>query len=383
MLKGNYRLAVNGNVSGSVSILLLISFLLLVPSGCQPIKALGKNPTGEDLKRIEKLPNYENGQFQNIERSYVGIVTPNRRGPRWLGLLKFFVGKPAHTKPSEGLPTAKTDLKTSTFDKPTVVWFGHSSFLLKANGANILFDPNFSGFAGPFPGLIDAFKGSNVYNSKDMPPIDAIVISHDHYDHLDYNTVKQLRKRTKRIIVPIGVGSHFRKWGFDPAMITELNWNESIMLNDQITITATPAHHRSNRGLEQRKTLWASYVIKAGSDKIYFSGDTGYSKHFKMIGDQYGPFDLAMMECGQYNKKWPGSHMFPTQTVQASLDLRAKTIIPIHWGKFAESEHTWNEPVKLLLPSADSAGLSVSVPFIGQPYSIGDIPQRFAWWDFQ
>ena len=222
-----------------------------------------------------------------------------------------------------------------------------------------------------------------MYNDKDMPEIDALVISHDHYDHLDYNTVKQLRKKTKRIIGPVGVGSHFRKWGFDADKITELNWNESVSLNDQISITAAPAHHRSNRTFEQRKTLWASYVVKAGSYKVYFSGDTGYSKHFKLIGDQYGPFDLAMMECGQYNKKWSGSHMFPTQTVQASLDLRAKTIIPIHWAKFAESEHAWNEPVKILLPSADSAGLSVSVPFIGQPYSIGDAPQRYPWWDFQ
>jgi len=362
--------------------LLTVLLLLIVPIACQPIKALGKNPSGDDLKKIEALPNYKNGEFQNLERIQAPVNTTARRVPRWLGMTKYLFGKPKITRPSKPMPVVITDLINTSYQKPTVTWFGHSSILVKTTTANILIDPSFSGFAGPLSGLVKAFKGSNVYDGRDMPVIDALVISHDHYDHLDYQTIRQLRKKVKRVIVPMGVGSHFRKWGYDPKIITELNWNDSTTLTDKVTITATPAHHRSNRTFESRKTLWASYVIKADGYKIYFSGDTGYSKHFKIIGDQYGPFDLAMIECGQYNKRWSQSHLFPTQTVQATIDLKAAMTIPIHWGKFAESDHPWNEPVKLLVASADSLHVPVSIPYIGQPYSIGDPAINYNWWDF-
>jgi L-ascorbate metabolism protein UlaG (beta-lactamase superfamily) len=284
--------------------------------------------------------------------------------------------------PSKELPVVITDLKSSTFQKPTVIWFGHSSFLIKTATANILVDPNLSDFAGPFRGSIRAFAGTDVYRVKDMPVIDALIISHDHYDHLDYKTVKKLRKKIKRVIVPIGVGSHFIHWGYDPNIITELNWNDSIKINDKLSIRATPAHHRSNRTLVTRKTLWASYVVRADGYKIFYSGDTGFSKHFKMIGDQYGPFDLALLECGQYNIKWPQSHMFPPQVAQAAHNLKAAMTMPVHWGKFAESDHPWNESIKLFLTAADSLRVPVTIPFIGQPYTIGDRPQLIEWWNF-
>ena len=359
-------------------------FLSMIPAGCKPFLSLGQNPSGEDLKKIETLPNYQNGEFQNLERipSPISQQSTARRGPRWLGMTKYLFGKPKITRPSRPVPVAITDLKKTTYEKPTVVWFGHSAVLLKTKTANILFDPSFSNYAGPLSGLVKAFEGTNAYDYRDMPEIDALVISHDHYDHLDYTTVKKLRKKVKRVIVPIGVGSHFRKWGYAADKITELNWNESYRLNDSVLITATPAHHRSNRTFEQRKTLWASYVIQADGHRIYFSGDTGYSKHFKLIGDQHGPFDLALLECGQYNKRWSQSHMHPSQTVQAAVDLGAKMIIPIHWGKFAESDHPWNEPVKLLIANADSLNKKVTVPFIGQPYTVGTEIPFIKWWDF-
>ena len=351
--------------------------------GCNAMKSMGKNPSGEALKIIEALPNYKNGQFQNLDQEIQPTIIANqRRKPRWLSLLKFFAGQPKELLPSKPLVAVDTDLVNTTFDKPTVIWFGHSSFLLKTRGANILVDPSFSGFAGPFKGAIKAFKGSNVYDERDMPVIDALVISHDHYDHLDYLTVKRLRKKIKRVIVPIGVGSHFIRWGFPPGIITELNWNDSIKLTNSITITATPAHHRSNRTFKTKKTLWASYVIHADGYKIFYSGDTGYSKHFKLIGSQYGPFDLAMMECGQYNVKWPHSHMFPNQTAQAARDIGAVMTIPVHWGKYAESEHPWNESVKLFENAADSMKMAVTVPLIGQPYTVGTVAKRFDWWNY-
>ncbi len=350
-----------------------------------PVQSLGRNPKGQDLKKIEALPNYRNGAFQNIEviTAPDSFRSTTARPPQWTRLLRFFVSrKPANTRPPQRVPFYYTDLKRSSYQKPTVVWFGHSSFLLKTAKANILVDPVFSGYAGPLMGLVNAFKGASSYGVPDMPDtIHALVISHDHYDHLDYTTVKRLKSRIKRVIVPIGVGSHFRKWGFDAAMITELNWHESVVLMDGLTITATPAHHRSNRGFAQRKTLWASYVFAADGFKLYFSGDTGYSKHFKLIGEQYGPFDLAMMECGQYNSKWSQSHMFPEQTAKAAVDLKSAVTIPVHWGKFAESEHPWNESVKRLTAAADSLKLKVVIPFMGQPYTIGEEMVEVKWWE--
>jgi L-ascorbate metabolism protein UlaG (beta-lactamase superfamily) len=349
------------------------------------MKALGKNPSGEVLKNIEALPNYKNGQFQNLYQVVQPITIDTISNPpkwRWTRMLKFFAGQPKKVLPSKTLIAVNTDLVNTTFNKPTVIWFGHSSFLLKAGKTNILVDPSFSGFAGPFKGAIKAFRGSNFYDEHDMPVIDALVISHDHYDHLDYLTVKRLRKKIKRIIVPIGVGSHFRYWGFPENVITELNWNDSVKLANSITITATPAHHRSNRTFEQKKTLWASYVIRAEGYNIFYSGDSGYSDHFKTIGQQYGPFDLAMMECGQYNLKWPQSHMFPNQSVQAAIDIGAAMTIPVHWGKYAESEHAWNEPINLFKKAADSLNVPVTVPFIGLPYTIGTVMEVPDWWNY-
>lgn len=362
--------------------------LLFLLPGCKPVASLGKNPSGERLKKIEALPNYQNGEFQNIDRSVTvgftssAVSSSLTRRPRWLGMLKYLFAKPEITRPQKDLPAVITDLKKTTFQTPTVIWFGHSSFLLKTATANILFDPIFGNNAGPLARLVPAFKGTTDYGVTDMPVIDALVISHDHYDHLDYETVKRLRKKVKRVIVPIGVGSHFEKWGYDAKLITELNWNDSVKVNDQIIITATPAHHRSNRTFAQRKTLWASYVIQADGYKLYFSGDTGYSKHFALIGERHGPFDLAMLECGQYNKRWSGSHMHPSLTAKAAVDLKARMVLPVHWGKFAESDHAWNEPPNLLLKNADSLGVNVTVPFLGQPYSIGQPAQQIDWWNF-
>jgi L-ascorbate metabolism protein UlaG (beta-lactamase superfamily) len=362
-----------------------VAIIALLFYGCKVIKAVGKNPSGEVLKKIESLPNYKNGQFQNLYQAVRPTTIDTIAKPpiwRWTRLLKFLAGQSKEVLPSKTLIAVHTDLVNTTFDKPTVIWFGHSSFLLKAGTVNILVDPTFSGFAGPFKGAIKAFRGSNVYDERDMPAIDALVISHDHYDHLDYLTVKRLRKKIKRIIVPVGVASHFIYWGFPRNMITELNWNDSVKLTGSITITATPAHHRSNRTLKQKKTLWASYVISADGYKIFYSGDSGYSDHFKKIGEQYGPMDLAMMECGQYNLKWPQSHMFPYQSVQAAIDIGAAMTIPVHWGKYAESEHAWNEPVNLFKKAADSLKVPVTVPFIGLPYTIGTVMEIPHWWNY-
>ncbi|WP_377100860.1 MBL fold metallo-hydrolase [Mucilaginibacter calamicampi] len=349
---------------------------------------MGKNPSGKNLKALQALPNYTADGFINLSNApprRVGV--PNNAGSNSGGLLsrirplRMLKGKPDSVRPISIIPIVRTDLVNTTYDKPTVIWFGHSCFLIKTKTANILVDPELSSFAGPFSGPVNSFKGADAYKPEDMPPIDVLIVSHDHYDHLDYGTIKKLKKKVKKVIVPMGVGSHLRYWGYDKAKVIELNWGEAVSINPQLNITAMPAHHRSGRTFTGNKTLWASYVIQVDGFKLFYSGDTGYTAHFKTIGEQFGPFDLAMMECGQYNNNWSQNHMFPQQTAQAAADLKAKMILPVHWGKFAEAYHRWNESIKTMLPVADKLNLPVTIPKIGEPYMIGSPPLRTEWWN--
>lgn len=350
-------------------------FLIYFPFGCGLVTSLGQNPKGQALLYLNKQPNYVKGEFRNLP--YTDDTTHINR----VGMLKQVFGKPDSVNPPQLLPWVKTDLKALPDEKPVIVWFGHSSVLIKYKGTNILIDPIFSGNAGPIPFMIKAFDGGKNYNVEDMPPIDVVIISHDHYDHLDYPTLKKLLKNIKKVVAPLGVGSHLRYWGFKPEQIEELNWGQSFILPGGTSITATPARHRSNRTLQTGKTLWASYVIKTGDYRIFYSGDSGFGYHFKNIGAQYGPFDLAIMECGQYGPNWPHSHMLPEKTAQAALDLKANVLLPVHWSKFAESSHKWNDPVRRLLPAAQKLGIQVTVPKIGEPYMIGDPLLQQVWWE--
>ncbi|GHS91260.1 hypothetical protein AGMMS49949_01340 [Alphaproteobacteria bacterium] len=263
-------------------------------------------------------------------------------------------------------------------------------------------DPIFSATASPFLKAIPAFEGANIYAAEDFPAIDCLLITHDHYDHLDYKTVVALRPKVRQVVVPLGVGSHFRYWGYDPQHIRELNWYESFSLKNA-TITATPALHMSGRTLFLGRTLWASYLVHMGKYRLFFGGDGGYGEHFREIGEGRrgrawtnkgnsqeaifegegpGPIDLAFLENGQYNENWPKNHMFPEQTVQAAKDLKAKVFLPIHWGKFCLSEHFWNEPIQKLLTLADAAAQRVTVPKVGEVCRMDEADKRDPWWKF-
>jgi L-ascorbate metabolism protein UlaG (beta-lactamase superfamily) len=354
----------------------IIVLLLIAVAGCSVVKSLGKNPEGEELTHLEALPNYKNGGFENLAEQSDSTVKRNR-------LLLMLHNRSITTSPSRGLPWVKTDLKTLATAAPTVVWFGHSSLLVKTVQGNILIDPIFSNHAGPVPGLVTAFKGTTNYHAKDMPPIDVLIISHDHYDHLDYRTLKKLKDHIKMAIVPMGVGSDLVYWGFDPKKIIELNWNQSTRLPGGLQVTATPAQHRSNRTYAKaNKTLWASYVIQAGNYRLFYGGDSGYGPLFKQIGQQYGPFDMAFLECGQYSTNFPWAHLQLGQAAQAAVDLQAKLLQPIHWAKFDEADHPWNEAIKKLIPAAKTLGMQVNVPQIGEPYTLGSPPKNTVWWNF-
>ena len=349
--------------------------LMTAIAGCSVVKSLGKNPDGQELAKLDSLPNFKNGSFVNLaEQANLG-----HKHNRWL----FLKHRPKTIRPSRELPWVKTDLKTLAAPAPTVVWFGHSSLLIKTSQGNILTDPVFSNHAGPIPGLVTAFPGTRHYHAEDMPPIDVLLISHDHYDHLDYRTLEKLKYKIKMAVVPMGVSSHLVYWGFDPKKIIELNWGQSATLPGGLQITATPAQHRSGRTYgKDNKTLWASYVIQTSKYKLFFGGDGGYCDYFKQIGQQYGPFDLAFLECGQYSPNWPWTHLWFGQAAQAAADLHAHLLQPIHWAKFVEADQPWNEPIKKLLPAAKKLGIPVNVPRIGEPYTLGTQPKTADWWGF-
>ena len=354
-----------------------VTVLLLVATvGCGLIRSVGRNPKGEELAGLDTLYNYKKGSFENLAEQSDSLGRHNR----WLFLRR----RPKNVRPASPLPWVKTDLKALAAPAPTVVWFGHSSLLIKTVQGSILIDPIFSNHAGPVPGLFTAFPGTRHYHAKDMPPIDVLIISHDHYDHLDYRTLIKLKDNIKMAVVPMGVGSDLVYWGFDRKKIIELNWNQSARLPGGLRITATPAQHKSNRTYgQENKTLWASYVIQAGNYRLYYGGDGGYGAYFKQIGRQFGPFDLALLECGQYSPNWPWTHLWFGQAAQAAVDLRARLLQPVHWAKFVEANQPWNEPIKKLLPAAEKLGVPVNVPRIGEPYTLGDPPKKIVWWDFE
>ncbi|MFD2871751.1 MBL fold metallo-hydrolase [Mucilaginibacter ximonensis] len=352
----------------------IAAFMLTAIVSCGVVRSMGQDPYGDELSRLDTLPNYKNGAFENLAERADSTVKS-----KWL----FLRSKPETIRPSRALPWVKTDLKTLRAKAPTVVWFGHSSLLIKTGQGNILIDPIFSDHAGPVPGVMTAFAGTKHYHAEDMPTIDLLIISHDHYDHLDYRTLKKLKSKIKMAVVPMGIAADLIYWGFDPKKIIQLNWNESAALPGGLKVTATPAQHKSNRSYKtENKTLWASFVIQAGNYRLFYSGDSGYGPLFKQIGQKYGPFDLALLECGQYSPNWPWTHLWLGQAAQAAVDLNARMLQPVHWGKFEEANHPWNEPIEKLVPAAEKLHMPLNVPRIGEPYTVGEPPKTKVWWDF-
>jgi L-ascorbate metabolism protein UlaG (beta-lactamase superfamily) len=217
--------------------------------------------------------------------------------------------------------------------------------------------------------------------AEKLPHIDAVLISHDHYDHLDYQTILRIKDKVGHFYVPLGVGAHLLAWGVAPERVTELDWGGTVQLPG-LTIISTPSRHFSGRGLTNRNsTSWSSWVIRSATKRSVYSGDGGYGPHFQTIGAQHGPFDMALMECGQYDAQWANIHMLPEQTVQAARDVRARVFLPVHWGAFTEAHHPWDDPIKRATAEAARLKQPITTPPLGQPVTLdaGPLP-HLVWW---
>ncbi|MEO7923445.1 MAG: MBL fold metallo-hydrolase [Chitinophagaceae bacterium] len=340
------------------------------------LKITGKLPSGRQLEELKRSPNYRNGAFQNLS------PTPMKpEGVSYWKMMREFFKKHPETAPSAKLPFVRTDLKKLDSGEPVITWFGHSSYLLCIANKNFLIDPVFSGNAAPFSFMVKAFPGSNEYKAGDMPVIDYLILTHDHYDHLDFKTIRKLKPKIRSVFCSLGIGAHLKHWGIDKNIITEMDWWQSEQLTDELQLTATPARHFSGRGIKRGQTLWSSFILKSNKYNLFLGGDSGYDSHFKEIGKKFGPFDLAILESGQYNMMWPLIHMMPEETVQAALELKAKALMPVHWGKFRLGMHPWNEPIKRVIQKAQELKVQVVTPKIGESFTPGAELSSQGWWE--
>ena len=339
----------------------------------------GGSPTDSDKEEYQKTGHFNDGVFVNIQETTMDMGWDSVKA-----LISESIEGNPNKRPDFEIPVIRvTPSELIEFNATRLIWFGHSAFLLQIDGKNILLDPMLGEVPSPHPLLgTERFNKELPIEIADLPEIDAIVISHDHYDHLDYGSIEQLKSKTKMFYVPLGVGAHFKSWGVDAKQIIEMDWWQSNTL-DGLTFSFTPSRHFSGRGIFDRNTtLWGSWVIKGEKDNIYFSGDGGYGPHFKEIGEKYGPFDLALMECGQYNPKWSQIHMMPEQTAQAGKDVRANQIIPMHWAAFTLAFHSWTDPVERVLRKSKDLGLPIITPKIGEEIYITTDGSKYheTWW---
>lgn len=338
----------------------------------------GKAPSGTHLAAISSSPNYDKGQFRNL--SDTPDLSP---GHSYTSILidQFFKSHP-RTEPKEPIPSTKEDLRSLNPDENVLVWFGHSSYFMQLDGKRILVDPVFSGNASPIPGTVKAFKGTDRYTVEDLPELDYLIISHDHYDHLDHETVLALKGKVKHIFCGLGVGAHFQEWGYSLDEITEQDWYDTSEPDSGFIIHTLPARHFSGRGFARKNTLWASYVVETPNFKIYVGGDSGYGSFFAEIGEQFGSIDLAILDNGQYNDAWKEIHLHPEQVLQAARDLNAKRLFPVHSSKFVLAMHPWDEPLKRVSDLNTENPIPLFTPIIGEVVDMDDSSRIFdAWWD--
>ena len=356
----------------SILYLLLLGTLLAVAAYFSLRGEFGEVPSAREEASYAALGYYRDGRF----RSPREVVFHRDRMPGGrMGFLRFFARSP---NAPEG-PLPKVALDGDSFPETpsdyALYWLGHSSAILELDGKRLLFDPVF-GNAAPLPFMVPRYDAAPVAR-EELPPLDYIVVTHNHYDHLERRTVRAVAGG--RFIVPLGVGAALRGWGIAPDRITELGWGESFR-DGGLTLTALESVHFSGRSFSDRdRTLWASYVVSSDSGKIFWGGDGGYGEHFARIGREHGPFDLAALEIDGWNDAWPRSHMFPREAVRAALDLRAARVLPVHWGVFDLAGHPWHESIDAFLKEAEGKPFRTLTPRMGERVGPRDCPE-VRWW---
>lgn len=335
----------------------------------------GGKPDAESLLRIQSSPNFNGEIFVNLEETAIRTSEEELSWGNWI-LAKF--NPPKGKRPAQPLPTIP--LNINQFKNGSVAWFGHSSVLLKTGDKFLMTDPVFYD-ASPVPFTVEPFPMTHKPSIDELPYLDAVLISHDHYDHLDYRAIQQLESKTQQFIVPLGVKAHLQHWGVPNEKIIELDWDEQAKVGE-VNIILVPARHFSGRSFStQNSTLWGGYVIKSPDLSLYFSADTGYGTHFAKRIAQYAPFDFVMVENGAYNEKWSLIHELPEQAIQAVNDLHATKAMPIHWGKFDLAEHHWKESIERFMTSAELHQVQTATPKIGEVFNIFETLPNERWWE--
>jgi len=356
-------------------IIVAIAILVLIVIN---LPVFGSLPSGLRLDKIRHLPNYRNGALQNLS------VTPMQpEGISFFTIMKaFFFENHPNKIPVKALKSVKPDIDAIPDQHlPEVIWFGHSSYLIKINDLRILVDPVFSKVPSPFSFIgSKAFPGTDFVKAAQFKNIDVLLITHDHYDHMDFQTISTLIPHVKKFVTSIGVGSHLQRWGVSADQIHELCWHETVSLAEDLKFTAVPARHFTGRKFKRNQTLWSAFVLETSQSKLFLGGDSGYDTHFTQIGKAHGPFDLAILECGQYDAYWPYIHMFPEETVKAAIDLQAKVLLPVHWGKFSLSMHPWNDPINRVVKAAKENGLRLVTPRLGETIRLNSYLPDTNWW---
>lgn len=336
-------------------------------------RAFGKRAEGERRARMEQSPQWGAGHFDNPEPLWND----------WWGALVGAFHASAHGSPTPPLQIEPIDPRR--FDRPPrsglrVTWFGHAALLIEIDGRRVLTDPVWSERASPIPWVGPRRWYTPPLALADLPALDAVVISHDHYDHLDYRTISALREQDTTFVVPLGIGAHLAYWGVPEAHIVELDWWQHASVRG-LEIVSTPARHASGRMvLDNDATLWSSYALIGPNHRVFFSGDTGLFSALGQIGERLGPFDLTLIEVGQYHRSWPDWHIGPEQAVLAHGLLRGRTLLPMHWGLFTLAYHGWTEPVERVLAAAHPHAINVLLPKPGQSVEPDGAHATARWW---
>jgi L-ascorbate metabolism protein UlaG (beta-lactamase superfamily) len=337
--------------------------------------ALGTKATGSRLERMQTSPQYRDGRFQNT------LPVRDLTSPIPI-LFKFFFSSSENREPAEPVPVVAREPEdfAAIPDDVRITWFGHSSFLVDMDGTRILIDPMWGERASPSSLVGPKRFFDPPIGLDDLPLVDAVVLSHDHYDHLNEETIKALRTRIPLFIAPLGVGAHLEYWGVEADKVAETDWWETVEVGS-LKLVCLPSRHFSGRFLNSRNsTLWAGWALIGADQRVYFSGDSGYFPELREIGERLGPFAVTLVEAGAYNQDWPDVHFGPELAVQAHLDVGGTLMVPVHWGTFNLAFHGWTEPVERILAEAEKKGVQVFVPKPGTSFGLPPDASQDRWW---